>query len=383
MVQLAGVALWAPMLFGGIVGGWLSDHFARPRGVTVQLLIVIPAVWLLAWMDFDGRLAVWMIYPVLFVAGVGWVVDMTSRRAMVYDLVGADRIDNAMALESTGTSLALAVGALAGGSLIQTAGIGWALVVMGGLQCVALALFLAVPPIQRQQAPTGSGLEAVIDGFRMLRSEKTLLSILGVTSCVNFFFFSSSPLIQVVGGKFDVGPALLGLLASMLGFGMFIGSFGIAYFKPYGRGRAYVGGAYLAMVFMFTFAVAPVYAMTAAALLIAACGMGLFAATQGVLVMDSVSAERRGRALGLLSSAIGVLPIGMFVLGELAEVFGASRAVALSVIAGGLLMSLFLRARPEAASVTIDGRAVPRGRGQRRSPAAPAVFTVMVLPPES
>ena len=43
--------------------------------------------------------------------------------------------------------------------------------------------------------------------------------------------------------------------------------------------------------------------------------MGMFGATQGVLVMDAVPQERRGRALGLLSSAIGVLPVGMFALG--------------------------------------------------------------------
>lgn len=64
--------------------------------------------------------------------------------------------------------------------------------------------------------------------------------------------------------------------------------------------------------------------------------------------MDSVSEERRGRALGLLSSAIGVLPLGMLAVGEIAEVFGASQAVAIGVLTGALLMTLFLRMRPEA-----------------------------------
>ncbi len=63
--------------------------------------------------------------------------------------------------------------------------------------------------------------------------------------------------------------------------------------------------------------------------------------------MDAVSEERRGRALGLLSSAIGVLPLGMLAVGEIAEVFGASTAVTISVLSGALLMTLFLRVRPE------------------------------------
>ena len=138
MVQLAGVALWAPMLFGGILGGWMSDRFDRRRVTTIQFLVTIPALWLLAWTAATDRLEIWMIYPVLFVTGVGWVVDMTSRRAIVYDFVGPEHIANAMALESTGTSLALAIGALAGGSLIQAAGVAWALLVMGALQGLSL-----------------------------------------------------------------------------------------------------------------------------------------------------------------------------------------------------------------------------------------------------
>ncbi|MGY9075075.1 MAG: MFS transporter [Acidimicrobiales bacterium] len=349
MVQLAGVAMWAPMLFGGIVGGWVSDRFDRRRVIIAQFLIVIPALWVLAWTAFTDQLDVWMIYPVLFITGVGFVVDMTSRRAIVYDVVGSKRIANAMALESTGTSLALAVGALAGGTLIQAAGTGWALVVMGGLQALALGAFLTVPPIERTQQTATGGFGALLEGVKMLRTERGLLSILGVTACVNFFFFSSTPLIQVIGGKFDVGPALLGLLASMLGFGMFLGSFAIAHFQPTARGRVYIGGSFFAMAFMLIFATAPYYALAAAMLLVAASGMGIFGATQGVLVMEVVSDERRGRALGLLSSAIGVLPVGMFALGELAEVLDPSTAVVISVITGAILMSMFLRKHPEVA----------------------------------
>lgn len=380
MVQLAGVALWAPMLFGGVLGGWVSDRFDRRRVITIQFLVTIPSLWLLAWTAIDDRLDVWMIYPVLFVTGIGWVVDMTSRRAIVYDLVGSERIANAMALESTGSSLALAVGALAGGSLIQAAGVGWTLVVMGSLQGVALIALLAVPRVERVQHAAAGGLAALIDGVKMLRTEKALLSILGVTACVNFFFFSSTPLIQVIGGKFDVGPALLGLLAAMLGFGMFFGSLGIAHFQPNRRGRAYIGGSYFAMVFMLAFAATPVYVLSAAMLLVAASGMGMFGATQGVLVMDAVPEERRGRALGLLSSAIGVLPIGMFALGELAEVLDASTAVMISVITGGLLMALFLRIRPESAYITTapSSGAPPMTQAVAAGGrAAPAMFTVV------
>ena len=348
MVQLAGVALWSPLLLGGVVGGWVSDRFDRRRIVIGQFFVTIPGLVILGWIEISGRLQLWMIYPVLFVTGVGWVFDMVGRRVIIYDVVGTEKIDNALALESSGTAVALAFGALAGGSLIQAAGVGWALVVMGALQVISLTTFSMVPAItQRNQSAAAAGVSALIEGVKMLRTEKSLLSILGVTAFVNFFFFSSSPLLQVVGGKFGVGPALLGLLAAMLGIGMFVGSLGVARYKPQRRGLIYVVGSYIAFTFMVGFALLPWYLPSAMFLAFAAVGMGFFGSTQAILVMDAVSEERRGRALGLLSSAIGVLPLGMLVVGEIAEVFGASTAVTISVLSGAVLMTLFLRVRPE------------------------------------
>ena len=344
MVQLAGVALWSPLLFGGVVGGWISDRFDRRKIVIGQFFVTIPGLIILGWIELAGRLQLWMIYPVLFVTGVGWV----GRRVIVYDVVGPEKIDNALAIESSGTAISLALGAVAGGSLIQALSVGWALIFMGCLQVISLAAFTAVPRLVRRQQATAVGASALLEGIRMLRTEKGLISILGVTAFVNFFFFSATPLLQVVGGKFNVGPALLGLLAAMLGIGMFAGSLGIAHYQPRRRGLLYVVGSYIAFVFMTGFALVPLYAASAAFLVLAAVGMGFFGSTQSVLVMDAVSEQHRGRALGLLSSAIGVLPLGMLVVGEIAEVVGASLAVTLSVLTGALLMTVFLRFRPEA-----------------------------------
>ena len=348
MVQLAGEALWSPLLIGGVVGGWVSDRFDRRRIVIGQFFVTIPGLAILGWIEITGRLQLWMIYPVLFVTGVGWVFDMVGRRVIVYDLVGPEKIDNALALESSGTAMALAFGALAGGSLIQGVGVGWALIVMGALQVISLATFATFPSVTARRKVAAAGFTALIEGIKMLRTEKNLISILGVTAFVNFFFFSSTPLLQVVGGKFNVGPALLGLLAAMLGIGMFIGSIGVARYHPVRRGLLYVTGSYIAFAFMVGFALSPWYATSAMFLVCASIGMGFFGSTQSILVMDSVSEERRGRALGLLSSAIGVLPLGMLAVGEIAEVFGASQAVAIGVLTGALLMTLFLRMRPEA-----------------------------------
>jgi hypothetical protein len=79
--------------------------------------------------------------------------------------------------------------------------------------------------------------------------------------------------------------------------------------------------------------------------------MGLFGSTQTALAITSTSAEMRGRAMGLLSMAIGALPLGMYALGELAQAVGASAALVIFNLAGLVGLLVWVRVRPEVLSV--------------------------------
>ena len=100
MVQLTGTTMWAPLLLGGALGGVFADRFDRLRTIQWQLAALVPMVVLVGLLEVTGQLSVWMIYPFLLFAGIGWVGDMTSRRALVFEVVGTQRLDNAMAYEA-------------------------------------------------------------------------------------------------------------------------------------------------------------------------------------------------------------------------------------------------------------------------------------------
>ena len=131
LVQLTGVAMWAPLLVGGVVGGMISDRFDRRRMVLGQFYVVIPCAFLLGLAEINGQLHLWLLYPFLVMVGSGWVLDMTSRRAMVYDLVGPGRIDSAMGLESVSSAAGLALGTLLGGTIVEAIGVGAAFLGVG------------------------------------------------------------------------------------------------------------------------------------------------------------------------------------------------------------------------------------------------------------
>ncbi|MPY91726.1 MAG: MFS transporter [Acidimicrobiia bacterium] len=355
LVQLTGVAMWAPLLMGGVLGGVISDRFDRRRTVIAQFVVLVPLAAAMGVAGLADRIELWMVYVFLVAVGIGWVADMTSRRAIIYDLVGPSRLDNAMALESLSSSTGLVLGALVGGSAIEAVGTGAAYLCIAGLGLVALVLFARVPRVPRTTAARAeSGLVAMRAGFRLLRTERALVSVLGVTAVVNFFFFAFTPLVQVVATDLGVGAFLTGVLASMVGFGMMAGSSFVARNQPHRRGRVYVTGSAMALVLLVPFALSPWFVTAALSLVVAATGMGLFGSTQSTLVMTAVAPELRGRALGLLSTAIGVLPIGMITLGELAEAVGARAAIVTSAVTGGLALVCWLLYRPDVARMTTD-----------------------------
>ncbi len=360
LVQLTGSMMWGPLLFAGLIGGAVSDRFDRRRTVLLQLLVMIPLTTLMGILALSDNLRVWMIYPFMVVVGLGWIVDMTVRRALIYDLVGPELVNGAMALEMASSAAGLAMGALIGGTVIQQLGVGQAYLVLAGALLAALAIMWQLPtparpavaltPTAAAPAATPSFAQTVLEGFRALPANLTLVSILGVTVFVDFFHFSYFPIVPIMGKTVDASPSMIGLISATAGMGMMAGSLWVANRQPH-RGRAYSFGSIAACALLVGFALAPSYWLMVAFAGGAGVAMGFFGATQTALAITATSAELRGRAMGLLSMAIGALPLGMYGLGEVAQAFGAPVALVAFNLAGLTGLVLWLWRRPEVLSV--------------------------------
>lgn len=366
LVQLAGTMLYAPLLLGGVLGGLVSDRFERLLTVRIQLGVLIPLSLAIGLLVRADRAPIWAIYVYMFLVGIGWVTDMTSRRALVFDLVGDDRIDHAMAMESLSLSSGMVLGALFGGSAVAAVGVGSAYFLIAGLLALAFLLLAPVksPPVVRRQGSPDpnkklSPLRDLIDGVRALRAQRGVFSILGVTVIANFFLFAYFPIIPVVAERLDATPFLVGLLSAGTGIGMMIGSLIMARLAPRQRGLFYVLGVFIAFAFIVPFGRGTAFIVVFAALVGSGIGGGFFGATQTTLVMAAAPEHLRGRALGLLSMAIGALPVGMYVLGESAERIGVSDALTLNVIVGALALTIWTIRRPEVRRMTVTTTSDP------------------------
>ena len=92
------------------------------------------------------------------------------------------------------------------------------------------------------------------------------------------------------------------------------------------------------LVSVFAFAFSNLYGLSLLLLFIAGLGMAGFATMQPVLMLQATPPEMSGRAMGIIAIGIGASPLGMFVVGLLAEFFGAPTAIAISTGVGIIVL---------------------------------------------
>ena len=280
LVQLAGSVLYSPLLIGGLVGGVVSDRFDRKRTVQLQLVSLVPVTVFIGQLVRSGRAEVWMVYLFMFIVGIGWVTDMTSRRALVFDIVGPEHLDRAMAMESVSLSTGMAVGALVGGSAVSAVGIGASYFVLAAFMGLALALLTIVKPRPRAVSAVGisarSSVRDLVDGVRLLRANRGVVGILGVTAIANLFLFAYFPIVPVIAKRLDASAFKVGLLLAGTGLGMLAGSLVFARFAPKRRGLHYVLGTAFAMALVVPFALGRNYWIVLVSILASGVGSGVF-----------------------------------------------------------------------------------------------------------
>ena len=108
----------------GAYGGVLADRLDKRRLLMVtQACMVVPAValWLIV---SAGAVEAWMVYALVFVRGCVTAIDNPARQSFVTELVGRERVVNAVALNSVIIHTARIAGPALAGVTIAVAGVG-------------------------------------------------------------------------------------------------------------------------------------------------------------------------------------------------------------------------------------------------------------------
>src|SRR3712207_249149 len=122
-VGLTAAFQFLPILLFGAWGGLLADRMRKRRLLMItQALMALPALTLWA-LTTSGAVEVWMVYALVFARGAVNAVDNPARQAFAVEMVGADRVVNAVALNSVVIHAGRILGPASAGAVIALFGI--------------------------------------------------------------------------------------------------------------------------------------------------------------------------------------------------------------------------------------------------------------------
>ena len=143
-VGLVGFFGMVPFLVLGIFGGYLADVLDRKLLIAVtQFLNLISAVVMCVLLTF-GTVEYWYAYIAIIIPGIGWSLDMPSRRSLIMDIMGPQGLTNGVALDSVGMHTSKMIGPALAGALIAFTGVEGSYILLSVVMSIGCFLFLRV-----------------------------------------------------------------------------------------------------------------------------------------------------------------------------------------------------------------------------------------------
>lgn len=348
-VALVGVSRTAPVFLLGLMAGALADRYPKKWVITSAHTVNLTASLVMMVVLFAGRVQPWHVFVYIFIAGTAWTADWSARQSYYSEIFEGTRLANAVSLDIAALQGGSMIGPFLGGGLIALVGYGGTFAVMAAILLVRFPLLLSLTcDVPRAPMSTGSLATQLVEAVRVVRANRTMWAILAVTVSLNLFGVPYTQVVPVIARDvLQVGPALYGALAGAAGLGGLSGALVIASRQVQRQGILFSVAGMLTLAALFFFALSSVYSLSLVLLFVAGAGLSGFATMQSTIALQAVAPRFRGRVMGTVAFAVGAMPLGMFLLGQLTEAIGVQMALALFAAIGFLTLNMLRWRFPE------------------------------------
>ncbi len=336
----AGMAI--PMLFLAPFGGVIADRVERKRLIQGGQFIVAIFALIIGAAIFTDRIEWYHLLIVSILQGTVWTFMMPARQAIIPQIVGPERIGNAMALNAAGMSAMTLIAPAVAGGLYAWAGPANVYFIISGLSILSVIVTTLVPKPERSAAPSqkrnmfadiGAGL-VYIKGNSMV----LVLLVMGLATTLLASPFRMLLPVFVVD-IYHRGPDSMGLLVAIMGGGSLVGSLAIAALGDWRRGMLLIIGSFISGAALLLIAAFPLYYAGAAIMVLVGLGDAGRRTINMGLIMEVVEDQYRGRVMSVFMMNFGLMPLGVLPAGMIADALGGQEAIA---ILGALLILVTL-----------------------------------------
>jgi MFS family permease len=378
-VGLAAGLQFLPMLLAGAWGGLLADRVPKRTLLMVtQALMAIPALALFL-LVATGSVQAWMVFALIFVRGAVNAADNPARQSFVVEMVGADRVVNAVSLNSVLVQSARIIGPATAGAVITLAGVAPCFLVNAlSFAAMIVALRRMDPSLLETMRPASREPGQLRSAMRYVLRTPELRIPLAMMAVVGTLSFNFQVLLPLVARFTWHGSAsAYAALTTAMGVGSIAGAL-VSSARARVSPGLLTGAASVFGVVGLLAAAAPSYPLQLLSLLPLGAASVTFAAGVNSALQLAVEPAMRGRVMALYSVVfLGSTPIGAPLVGWLASTAGPRAGLALggiAAIAAGLVARVaFARHADEAPQEAQAAAVVPEPAPEPALVPGPAV----------
>ncbi|MFP6623969.1 MAG: MFS transporter [Myxococcota bacterium] len=341
-----------PFLQGGVAAllspyaGVVADRVSKRAlliGGRLLLVVVVLSMAMLVWTEM---VTLTHVYIASLIGGVISAMMQPAGQTFVFDVVGRERVENAISLNATAGGIAQVGGPLAAGALLAVIGVAGSFFVGGAGLFLSASLLMAIPIAGKmaermEETSTGADLRA---GFAWVwRDAPVRLVMLGCTMAI--FNGALGPM-RAVYAKFvlDVGTTGLGWMGAAGGLGTILAALWLTSMGSFRRPGVWIIGslwAYALCLVLYAFAFSFEWILAVEFL------AGVSGQVWNVTVMAglqlAVPENMRGRVVGMVFTVAQLGFLGQPIIGFLADRIGDQWALGIfgaipSVVLAGVLV---------------------------------------------
>ena len=328
--------MFAPSMFLAPIGGVIADRVDKRRVLMIVNAVAMLQAALLFGLAASGLVEIWHVYLLALLAGFVNAIEMPIRQAFAAELVPADDLVNAIALNSTSFNLSRVIGPAVAGVTIAVFGVAlnFGINAVSYLSVLIGLWMLDGKALRRVGRPDRfpSIRASLVEGVRYAIATPTVLWPLVLLGGMATFAMNFQTLLPLyTRDDLGLGSGGYGALFAALGAGSLIGSLMLAFTTSQRPMLALILGGGAAFL-VLELALGLVRSPLAAFPLVAGIGLAsmLMVNTINVTIQNSVPDVLRGRVMSLYVTVFaGTAPIGGLLAGALAQGFGAAFALSI------------------------------------------------------
>ena len=326
-----------PILLLTVIGGVIADRHDRRRLLMASQYVQMATAFILAALVFVGRVDIWHVLALSFVAGLAQAFGGPAYQALVPTLVEKKDLPNAIALNSIQFNLARVIGPLLAGATLAVFGTALCFALNGVSFFVVIVALLSltithIPPIDRKPM-----LDDLKGGLTYVRAQPAIVALTVLAFLTTFLGLPLLTFLPIFAR--DIFQGDVGRYSMMMAFsgaGAVIGALVVAWL---GRFK-HMGLTLLLVQFVFGvliagFAVSRHMWLSCLLLFLAGAALIIVFSMTASLVQLIVPDHLRGRVVSIYMVAFrGGMPLGSLWGGYAAAISSAPYVLAIN---GGLV----------------------------------------------